>query len=225
MSKQFAELSFFSRNVQPHEYQRGNVTLTLEIDIDAFTSDYFRAVRSRMRERFAKLATQDRESRDKMIAELIEKENAKPAISETQSVPEGIALIPELTPEVMEKRLNLPDIVDPDQVTAYLEVEAKSLETKKDILIELLRGDLDDTHEDGSEGSGVLVEWNIPNVDIKCTRETLQALSPRALEDLWEFCASKARTVKKTKDETSQMMSEITAGGLLANRGLNGHNS
>ena len=230
MDKLFSGLSFLSRNVQTYEYQRGKVTLQLDIDIDAFTGDYFRAVQKRMRERFVILAEQDKVARDEIIATMLSEEtkrfeeeqaaNANPVLE--LSTDEGAKAAP--TAESIAARLNLPPIVNPDDATAFLGAEARSLDTKKEILIEMLRGDLDDLHEDENEGSGVLVSWILPNVDIKCTRDSLRALPPRALEELWEFCSEKAKTVKKSKAATTQMISAITGVGSQESRS-NGQSS
>lgn len=206
-----ALMSSLSKNIQTYTYLRGKVELELEVDIDAFTSDYFRAVRKRMKERFATLVAQDAMAREKMITTIVEEHNkkAEDAKAETAIAVAGQELKQNLlTREEVEKKLDLPPLIDPEAATAYLENEAKSLDTKKDILIELLRGDLDEN----PEGSGVLVSWKIPNVDVPCTRESLRALSPRALDELWEFCSEKANTVKKTPASPNNQTTSGTTG-------------
>lgn len=218
MPKPFAELSFLTRNVQPFEYTRNGVTFKLLIDIDAFTSEYFRTVRKRSRDRIALLSEEDRVARQKFLGELLEAEKEKLQAKEAEKPEvEAASVSPELTIEALEKRLNLPALVDPDAATLHLEIEAKALETKKSILIELLRGDLDDEHPDGDEGSGVLVGWEIPNVEIKCTRESLMVIPTRGLIDLWEFVSDKAHTVKKNQDKRPET-SPTTNAGLQASQ-------
>lgn len=87
----------------------------------------------------------------------------------------------------------------------FFEREARELEIKREIHVELLAG-------------GVLKGWDLTEngIPIEPTHEVLMRLPPLLVEDIWNLSLEKAKTVKKRVDEATGETSESLPSGTKA---------
>jgi len=203
----------FSELIETHTFNRGKGSLELDIDIDAFTEDYFRGVGRRQKARYReRLEKALREEQDKRLAaqQKIEAESLAALGTEDnpynddspQISPGEVPLAPAsaVTPEVTLENID-EAMAAVDQIW---ENTAIYVEDQKLLRIDMLLG--------GDEaGTGVLRAWDAKHDDgtpAPLNKTTLMKFSHKAIEELWNFCKDKAKTVKKKEelDELEEMV-------------------
>lgn len=192
-------LTSLSEMVQTHTFNRGGGSIELDIDIDAFTEDYFRGVGRRQKERYRARVLKNAEEEKAREAERLrvqaEADSLKPAPEAA-----GSDTVPVLLPaDIDPLEVTLENVDESMRVVDQIwERSATFVEDKKTLRVDMLL--------DGAEThvGSVLRGWDAENDDggpARLNAATLMKLSPRAVEELWEFCAEKARTVKKNPED------------------------
>lgn len=169
-------LTALSTCVETFPWARGEGEINLDIDLDAFTEEYFREAARRQREKLSSASPLEK------AIELVNVDVAEP---------EPIVAI-----EDTKKEVTMQDIWD----------QAAMMRAKqKDVFIDMLLAG-SEPHQ-GSPLRG----WDaqINDNPIELNEISLRKLSPSALEAMWEFCAEKIRTVKKTTSKTTPSTTNV----------------
>jgi len=222
------ELSSLSENIVTVPYTRNNLTINIQVNIDAFTPEYFRQLTEKCQNVFAE-ETQRIKEREKVLQVLKPWQPASSFASDERistmagqfkvlvagtsgpnepawftGLSRGLAALPD------GSVLWVPYIpVDGGTFTR----EAERMEIERQTHAEIL--------------SGVVKDWDVTEdgAPLKPSKEVFLRLPVRVLNDLWNLCLEAAQTVKKpTTEETtgSQTTSETTDDGSSALRVVGG---
>lgn len=189
-------LTSLSSCVERFVFDRGTGSISLDIDLDAFTESYFREVGNRQRQRMIDKFTASQTNGNGNgnghqptsslgaleIANVDVLENSEDESEEQQKADS----------KEEQRKAHEQNVASVDMIW---NAAAENIEAQKLLRIDMLL--LGDTTNENS----VLKGWDAEKMDgspLPLTSEILNQLSGKALEELWEFCADKVRSVKKT---------------------------
>lgn len=179
------ELSFLSENIIPVPYVRGDQTLELQVNIDAFTPEFWRAMKARAEEKYKALEAEIRRALKEPIKAEVKERKAK-KLTKAQQIQKA----------EREIRAHIKQQLD------TIEGQAKQLEAERETNIEFLL-------------PYVLKGWNATEngVPVKLTKEVLMTLPPRLIQEIFDLCVKAAKTVKKRVDEEEEETSDNMPSG------------
>jgi|ERR1051325_245074 hypothetical protein len=168
------ELSALSENIVPVKYKHGDDEVILQVNIDAFTPQFWRELRARAEEKFKTLESQ--------IAEAVKEVN-KPEV-------QGQKKAKKLTKTQQAKKVEEDLKQSMKAQLDGLERQALQLEAERETNIEFLI-------------PHILKGWDVVDKGrpVALTREVLMPLPPKLIQQIFDVCVKAARTVKKTDDE------------------------
>lgn len=184
------DISFLSENIISVPYKRGGEELELQVNIDAFTPEFWRLMKARAEEKFKTIEAQIKDA---------VKEASKPEVKGTKK------------PKKPTKKLTRAQQARQaeDELRAHVKAQMDSiegraiqLEAERETNIEFLL-------------PHVLKGWNATDkgVPVALTKEVLITLPPRFIQELFDLCVKAAKTVKKKADEEDEETSDNTSSG------------
>jgi hypothetical protein len=179
------ELSALSENIVTVPYKHGDDTLELRVNIDAFTPEFWRLMKSCVEEKF------------KMLELEIEKalrESSKVGVK-GQRKPRKLTKAQQVAEAEREFKAEVKAQLD------GIEGRAKQLEVERETNIEFLI-------------PHVLKGWDVVENGslVALTAEVLNTLPPRLIQDLFDTCVKAAKTVKKREDEDEETSGDAQRG-------------
>lgn len=182
------ELKFLSENIIPVPYRRGDQTLELQVNIDAFTPEFWRAMKVRAEEKYKALEMEIQKALKEPLPKVKKEKKAK-----------------KLTPAQQAERAEQEIRAHIRQQLETIEGQAKQLEAERETNIEFLI-------------PHVLKGWDATEngVPVTLTKEVLITLPPRLIQELFDLCVKSAKTVKKRVDEEEEETLESTPSGSRA---------
>ena len=184
------ELSALSENIIAVPWERGSQSLELQVNIDAFTPEFWREMRASAAEKF------------KVIEADIKKAVQEAAKPEVKGVKKAKKVTRAQKAQEAEREL----VAHVKEQLDSLEGRARQLEAERETNVEFLI-------------PHVLKDWDVVDqgVHVTPTREVLIGLPPPLVQDLFDVCAKAARTVKKRVDEEEE---ETSGGAQHGSSGL-----
>jgi hypothetical protein len=188
------ELSALSENVIPVPYEHGDDTLQLQVNIDAFTPEFWREMKKRAEEKFKALELEIKKAVQEAKTPEVKGQRKSKKLTKAQKAEEA------------ERQFKA-------EVTAQLdsiEGRARQLEAERETNIEFLI-------------PHVLKGWDATDqgVPVVLSKEVLTPLPPRLIQDIFDTCVRAAKTVKKRVDqEDGEETLPTTATGSLALRAV-----
>jgi len=169
MNEKLKTLSSFSSCIETFTFERGKSSVELDIDVDAFTEEYFRNVGKRQR--------------DRLKIKLVQNRKALPIVAD---VPETAIAIQ--TPED-------DDVKTLESLQQIWESAAKNVADQKTLHIDMLLGG--EVAKEGNSllVNWDIVDDQGKAVTLNAA--ALRHWSAKGLDALWEFCAEKARPLVK----------------------------
>lgn len=201
-------LAAISTCIQSFTFDRGAGSIDLQVDLDAFTDSYFQEIGRRQKER---VREQEFRIHVNGNGNGTGADNAEPIKVEAEVKSDSSEILLEAPPQELSNVDSVESSETPSSAQAQVEdrlaemiesIEriwtqaAKNVTNQKALRIDMLLAG-DEPHQ-----GSVLRGWDVEMEDgspMPLNSETLGKLSQRALEELWEFCADKVRTVKKTQ--------------------------
>jgi hypothetical protein len=166
------ELSALSENIVPVPYKRGNDELILQVNIDAFTPEFWRKLRAEAEKKYKDI--------ERQVAE---------AVKESTEV-KGAKKPRKLTKAQEAKRLEEKFSEEMKSQLDDLELTARRLEAEREANIEFLIPHVLKGWDATNNG-----------VPVPLTKEVLMPLPPKLIQEIFDLCVKAAKTVKKTDDE------------------------